>query len=99
MFEVNDWGDITSLVAIGSFILGSFYGITKFVTLVNELAKQVKEIDDSSSSTHKRIFDVTDKISKRQDKVESDIRLMRHDLDQAGITSIPNKYNKKESET
>lgn len=98
MFQINDWGDIASLVAIGSFILGSFYGISQFIEQVNQLAKTVKEIDDSSSATHKRIFDVTDHMKHKQHEFENRLNIVEHDLKQAGITTVPNDFEKNKNE-
>lgn len=100
MFQINDWSDVASILGVGSIVLGSFYGIVKFIEQVNQLAKTVKEIGDSSSSTHGRIFRITDDLKDNQKTFDKRLSLVEHDLAQAGITTIPEKYNnKKEEET
>lgn len=99
MFQVNSLEDMVSVLTIGGMVLGTLYGVTKFITLVNHLAEQVKEIDDSSSSTHKRMFDITDELKKEDKSLDKRLSLVEHDLQQAGITSVPDKYIKKEDDT
>lgn len=98
MFQVNSLEDMVSVLTIGGIVLSALYGVTKFITLVNHLADQVKEIDDSSSSTHKRIFDITDSLKKEDKSLDKRLSIVEHDLKQAGITSVPIRYDDKKGD-
>lgn len=98
MFQINTLEDLVSIITIGSIMLGTLYGITKFIASVNQLAKQVKEIDDSSTSTHKRIFDITDSLKKEDKSLDKRLSIVEHDLKQAGITSVPIRYDDKKGD-